>query len=78
MGRNFRFAQKISNLPRIFRGCLRRFQATNDGFIWKKLFVYSLLLRAKEDYSIVASLGLQWYASSGNLSTGEYTQLVGR
>ena len=45
--------------------------------MWKKMLVYSLLLRAKEEYSIVASLGLKWYAS-GNLSSDEYTQLVGR
>ena len=52
-------------------------QETNDGFVWKKLLVYSLLLRVKEEYSIVASLGLNWYAS-GNLTSEEYTQLVGR
>jgi len=52
-------------------------QKTNDGFVWKKLLVYSLLLRVKEEYSIVASLGLEWYAG-GNLTSEEYTQLVGR
>jgi len=45
--------------------------------MWKKLFVYWTLLRAQEEYSIVANLGMQWYAS-GNLTSDEYTQLVGR
>jgi len=45
--------------------------------MWKKLLVYSLLLRVKEEYSIVATLGLEWYAT-GNLTGDEYTQLVGR
>jgi len=34
----------------------------SDGFVWKKLFVLMLLLRAREEYSIVASLGVQWYS----------------
>jgi len=45
--------------------------------MWKKLLVYSLLLRVKEEYSIVATLGLEWH-STGNLTGDEYTQLVGR
>jgi len=49
----------------------------SDGFVWKKLFVLLLLLRAREEYSIVAGLGVQWYAS-GNLTGDQYTQLVGR
>jgi len=52
-------------------------QDVSDGFVWKKLFVLLLLLRAREEYSIVAGLGVQWYAS-GNLTGDQYTQLVGR
>ena len=45
--------------------------------MWKMLLVQSLLLRAREEYSVVASLGLQWYAV-GNLTSEQYTRLVGR
>jgi len=59
------------------RGLLVVSQDVSDGFIWKKLFVLLLLMRASEEYSIVASLGMQWYAS-GNLTGDQYTQLAGR